>query len=139
MYNTEQINKKHLNTSDMSAQCFHHNFSYIYIYYIYILYKYIVYILYIYILYIYILFALAYLCIAWHIPPQIPFLTINNISLSVNNSNFTPVFFTQVYHANPGADKKLAGSSSYISIHFFLKFSDTSVNNNVSLWTYKSR
>ena len=30
-----------------------------------------------------------------------------------NNSNFTPVFFKQASHANPGADKKLAGSSSY--------------------------
>ena len=34
------------------------------------------------------------------------FLTIMNISLFVYNSSFTPVFFKQVCHANPGADKK---------------------------------
>ena len=45
------------------------------------------------------LFAFAYLCIAWHIPPLIPF------SISVNNSNSTPVFFKQACHANPGAYK----------------------------------
>ena len=41
------------------------------------------------------------------------FLSSINVSLFVNNSNFTPVFFKQASHANPGADKKLAGSSSY--------------------------
>ena len=51
------------------------------------------------------LFAFAYLCIAWHIPPLIPFSTINNISILVNNSNYTPVFFKQACHANPGAYK----------------------------------
>ena len=29
---------------------------------------------------------------------------INSISQSVINSNFTPVFFKQACHANPGAD-----------------------------------
>ena len=33
------------------------------------------------------------------------FLTVMNISF-VYNSSFTPVFFKQVCHANPGADKK---------------------------------
>ena len=47
-----------------------------------------------------------YLCIACHIPHVIPFSTINKISQSVNNSNFTPVFLKQTSHANPGADKK---------------------------------
>ena len=37
--------------------------------------------------------------------PLIPFSTINNILISVNNSNFTLVFFKQAFHANPGADK----------------------------------
>ena len=32
----------------------------------------------------------------------------------------------QACHANPGANKKLAGSSPYISIHLSLKFSNTS-------------
>ena len=40
------------------------------------------------------------------IRPLIPFSTINNISISANNSNSTPVFFKQACHANPGADKK---------------------------------
>ena len=56
----------------------------------------------------YLLFAFEYLCTAWHIPPLITFSTINNISTSVNNSNFTSVVFkqSQSCHANPGADKK---------------------------------
>ena len=45
--------------------------------------------------YIYLLFALAYLCIAWHIPPLVPFSTINNISISVNNSNLIPIFLNK--------------------------------------------
>ena len=84
------------------------------------------------------LFALACLCIAWHVLPLIPFSTTNNISISVNNSNFTPAFFKQACYANPGADKKWAESNSYISIHLLLKFSITSATNNVSLWTLKS-
>ena len=60
---------------------------------------------------IYLLLTFAYLCIAWHIPPLIPFLTIINI-LFVNNSNFTPVFFKQACQTNPGADKKWVGPSS---------------------------
>ena len=47
--------------------------------------------------------------------------------------NFTPVFFKQACHANPVADTKYVGSSSYISRRIFLKFSDTSASKNVSL------
>ena len=43
-------------------------------------------------------------------------------STSVNNSNSTSVLFKHACHVNPGADKKSAGSSSYTSIHMFLKF-----------------
>ena len=42
----------------------------------------------------YLLFALAYLCVDWHIPPQIPASIINNTSTSVNNSKFTFVFLS---------------------------------------------
>ena len=42
---------------------------------------------------IYLLFIAAYLWIAWHIPPVLPFSTINNIPMSVNNSNSTSFFF----------------------------------------------
>ena len=59
-----------------------------------------------------------------------PFLTIINISISVNNSNFTLVFFKQACPANPDAGKKWAGSSLYISIHLFLKISNTSARSN---------
>ena len=45
----------------------------------------------------------------WHIPPQIPFLTINSITIVIK-SNFTSVAFKAAYHVNPGAEKKLAGS-----------------------------
>ena len=38
---------------------------------------------------------------------------------SVNNSNFTSVFFKQACHANPVADKKWARSSLYISRQTF--------------------
>ena len=54
----------------------------------------------------YLLFALACLCTDWHISPLIPSLIINSIFISVNNSNFTSVFFKHACHANPGADKK---------------------------------
>ena len=53
----------------------------------------------------YLLFLFAYLCIAEHIPPLIPFSTISNILISVINSNFILVFFKHACHANPGADK----------------------------------
>ena len=59
-------------------------------------------------------------------------------SIFVNSSNFTPAFSKQACYANPGADKKWAESSSYILIHLFLSFSNTSASNNVLLWTYRS-
>ena len=68
----------------------------------------------------------------------IPFSTINNILIFINNSNFSPVFFKQACQNNPGANKKWTGSSLHISIHFFLKFSNTIASNNVSRWSYKS-
>ena len=55
------------------------------------------------------------------------------ILLIVNNSNFVSVFFKLVCHVDPGVDNKQAGSSPYISINLFLKFSNVSASNNVSL------
>ena len=58
--------------------------------------------------------------------------SINNISVSVNNSNSTSAFLKYACHANPDADTKRAGSNSFISIHLFRIFSNTSAHNNVS-------
>ena len=38
--------------------------------------------------------------------PLIPFSTVNNISISVNNSNFIYVFLKQACYADSGPDKK---------------------------------
>ena len=54
----------------------------------------------------YLLFAFAYVCIARHIPPLIPFSAINNRSTSVYGTNFIPVVFKQACYVNPGRDKK---------------------------------
>ena len=62
----------------------------------------------------YLLLASSCWWIAWNSPPLIPFSTINDISTSVDRSNFTVVFFKAAFHANPGAEVKRAGSSSYI-------------------------
>ena len=70
----------------------------------------------------YLLLAFAYHYTEWHIPPLIPFSTINNISMSVKRSRFTLVFFKVACHANPGAERNFAGSSLYILIHIFLIF-----------------
>ena len=47
------------------------------------------------------------------------------------------VFFKAVYHANPGAERKRAGSCLYFLRHIFPKLLNTSASNNVWLWTYK--
>ena len=65
-----------------------------------------------------------------HIPPLISFSIINNISILVKRSNFTFVFFKAAFHTNPGAQINFAGLSLHKLIHF-LKFSNTSANNNV--------
>ena len=51
--------------------------------------------------------------------------------MSVKRSNFTLVFFKAACHANPGAERNFAGSSSYISTQIFQKFSNTSADNDV--------
>ena len=75
----------------------------------------------------------------YHILPLIAFSTANNILIPLKRSNFNLVFFRTACHANPGADIKFTGSSLCISRHIFRKFSNSSANNNVLLWTYKSR
>ena len=69
----------------------------------------------------------------YHNPPLVPFSIINNISISVKRFNFTLAFLEAACHAYPKAGRNFAGSSSYISRHIFLKFSNTSANNKVSL------
>ena len=46
-----------------------------------------------------------------HIPPLIHFSTFNNISMSVNDSNFALVFFKAACHANTEAERKFIGSN----------------------------
>ena len=60
------------------------------------------------------------------------------MSISIKRSHFTLVFFRAACHANPVTERNYAGLSSYISEHIFLKFLNTSANNKVSFWTYKS-
>ena len=53
--------------------------------------------------------------------PDIPLISssiLNNISMSVNNSDFASVFFKHICHSNPGAEQKYEESSPYISMHF---------------------
>ena len=64
----------------MMILCFYHNFSYTY----YLL------------LHTYVF--------ARHIPPLIPFATINNILISVYNLNSITIIFKQACHVHPGAD-----------------------------------
>ena len=46
--------------------------------------------------------------------------------------------FKAACHANSGAERKWAGSSSYLSRSIFRKSLNTSANNNKTHWTYKS-
>ena len=55
--------------------------------------------------FIYLLLAFGYRWIAWQIPPINPFSTINSISISVNNYDFTAAFSETAGHANPGAER----------------------------------
>ena len=70
------------------------------------------------IIFMYLLLAFAYRQIEWHIPPLILFSTINNITKSVQKSNFTLVFFKAACHGNP---EHFAGSISNILKNMFLK------------------
>ena len=59
------------------------------------------------------------------------------MSISVKGSNFTLALLKAACHANPGAVRKRAGSSSYISRYIFPKFLNKSANNDVFLRKYK--
>ena len=41
-------------------------------------------------------------------------------------------------HYNRGAERILIGSTTYIFLYLFLKFSNISTSNSISLWMYKS-
>ena len=66
------------------------------------------------------------------IPPLTSFSTINNISISVNRTNFTLVFFETACHAYSAAEENWAGSSPYILRKKFRKLLNTSASDNVS-------
>ena len=57
--------------------------------------------------FIYLLLDFAYWWIAINIPPLMPFSTLNNISISVNSSNFTSVFFKAACYTNLGTESFL--------------------------------
>ena len=61
------------------------------------------------------------------------FSSLYNILISVERSNFTLALLKAAWHANPGAERNFAGSSSYTLRGIFLKFSNTPANSNVSL------
>ena len=67
-----------------------------------------------------------------------PFSTIKNISISVNRSNFTLVFFKDACNANPHAERQCSRSSPYISRKILRKLLNTLASNNVSFSKYKS-
>ena len=58
--------------------------------------------------------------------------------MSVNNLNFTSVFFKTASHANPGSEINLTGYKLEMFKQIFLKFSKTSTKSNTSLLRYKS-
>ena len=66
--------------------------------------------------------VLAYQFMAWHIPPLIPFSTLNNISTSVSNSNFTSVFFKHACHANRSVGKNKQNQAHRILCACFRSF-----------------
>ena len=66
---------------------------------------------------IYLLLVFTYLLIKWHVPLLIPFSTIGIIEISVNNFNFTSVFFKATCQANQGAQKNFAGSNCLNSFY----------------------
>ena len=57
------------------------------------------------------LLGFAYLLIEWHITPLILFPANNNMSMFVNCSNSTLVFFEAACQANTGTERNLAESS----------------------------
>ena len=86
----------------------------------------------------YLLLASAYQCMVWHILPLMPFSTIKSILTSVSNCNSTFVLSRYAYHANPGAKKKYAGLSSFISMHLLRQLLNGFANSRVFLSMFKS-
>ena len=62
-------------------------------------------------------------------PTSDAFFAVDNISASVNSSNFNFVFFKVVCHSNPLAERKRVGPRSNISIQFLQKLSNISAND----------
>ena len=57
------------------------------------------------------------------------------MSISVTNSNFTPVYFKHASNAGPGVVQKCAGSNLCFSKHSNPNSSKVSANWAVSAWT----
>ena len=82
----------------------------------------------------YLLFASPNMCTVWHIPPLIPFSTISSISMPASNSSSTLVSFKHLCHEKTGTKRKQTGSSSYISKHLLLKFSNHQLVTKYHSW-----
>ena len=78
------------------------------------------------IIFMYLLLPFAHRWIKGNIPPIIPFSAINFVWISIDSSGLTFVFCRTVCHDNLGAERNWAGSGSYVSMHLFWKFSNTS-------------
>ena len=71
-------------------------------------------------------------------PSLIPSSTINNITQSVNNSNFTFIFLNMLAMIILVTIRNVQDQARYTLMHMFLKFSNTSGSNKVSLARIKS-
>lgn len=72
-----------------------------------------------------------------HYSPLILSLTINNISIYINSSNFTSALFKVAYNANVSEERKVVRSSSYISMYIFQKVSNLVASDKGLLSMYK--
>lgn len=72
-----------------------------------------------------------------HNSPLILSLTINNISIYINSSNFTSALFKVAYNANLCEERKVVRSSSYISMYIFQKVSNLVASDKGLLSMYK--
>ena len=88
--------------------------------------------------FMYLLLAFVYWWITWHIPLLIPFSAINNISVSVNSSNF-PFFILKLLAMLVLVQKvNEQGKFHIFKEKLIWKFPSTTTRSNILLWPYNS-